>query len=604
MNKRKSMSKTLRFEVFKRDSFSCQYCGATPSTKELEVDHIQPVAKGGGNDMMNLTTSCFDCNRGKAARELSDDSVVVKQKKQLDKLEERRQQFKMMYEWRKELDNLSSETDLMIIEYIESKIAPYVITKSGKKELEKTITKYEFDDILNAIDISASAYLCYGDDDSLEKDSTYNFFSKITGILVNLSRSPLELKVAHIKSIGRRQFGNWNPQQGAIVLSKILRTMRSKGSSDESILTVLENTIEPMTQESKNWAQWNCKIEEFLGTLEDITVAAATPPQPKLGSNKRELLLEQNVVDSFIDSIGRALPPLFFTGHRVAAESDLTYSSLCTWVLNYLKSLKEFYRKGDSLGKEEPHMADYDGHLGVVVTKLETPWEIGYYEVHRRFWISIEDCVGYDDYELEDEDFQFIISCFQSKIDFTSSKLYPDAARISHSQIPQAAIEALTGTVTEVLGVVDKVVPALVDIGRNFVDIKEYALKRAIYFGVINYWLVCWFESGTNFSPRLASEFRGLRIFELGEKSEDNPLQHSLRKAYALLLDELIEPVNEYKNGSVEVASENYNFLINLFAEEVKLKLTDLYHKEVESIDKKSKKPTKGNNVIPFPSRD
>ena len=99
MNKRKGMSKKIRFEVFKRDSFSCQYCGATPSTTELEVDHIQPVATGGGNDMLNLITSCFDCNRGKSARELSDDSVVVKQKKQLDNLQERRQQLEMMLEW-------------------------------------------------------------------------------------------------------------------------------------------------------------------------------------------------------------------------------------------------------------------------------------------------------------------------------------------------------------------------------------------------------------------------------------------------------------------------------------------------------------------------
>lgn len=37
MTKRKSISKKVRFEVFKRDGFSCQYCGATPPGALLHV---------------------------------------------------------------------------------------------------------------------------------------------------------------------------------------------------------------------------------------------------------------------------------------------------------------------------------------------------------------------------------------------------------------------------------------------------------------------------------------------------------------------------------------------------------------------------------------
>jgi hypothetical protein len=67
MTERKSLSKRTRFEVFKRDNFACQYCGAHPPAVVLEVDHIVPVAEGGQNDMDNLVTACFPCNRGKAA---------------------------------------------------------------------------------------------------------------------------------------------------------------------------------------------------------------------------------------------------------------------------------------------------------------------------------------------------------------------------------------------------------------------------------------------------------------------------------------------------------------------------------------------------------
>lgn len=71
MSNRTPLSKTLRFEVFKRDGFTCQYCGAHPPDCVLEVDHIEPVSNGGTNDEDNLVTACFSCNRGKGARLLT-----------------------------------------------------------------------------------------------------------------------------------------------------------------------------------------------------------------------------------------------------------------------------------------------------------------------------------------------------------------------------------------------------------------------------------------------------------------------------------------------------------------------------------------------------
>ena len=58
----------IRFEVFRRDGFTCQYCGGKPPAVVLEADHVVPVSAGGKNDMANLKTACFECNRGKAAR--------------------------------------------------------------------------------------------------------------------------------------------------------------------------------------------------------------------------------------------------------------------------------------------------------------------------------------------------------------------------------------------------------------------------------------------------------------------------------------------------------------------------------------------------------
>lgn len=64
---RAPLSRRVRFDVFKRDEFTCQYCGAHPPAAVLECDHIHPVAEGGSDDLDNLVTACFACNRGKGA---------------------------------------------------------------------------------------------------------------------------------------------------------------------------------------------------------------------------------------------------------------------------------------------------------------------------------------------------------------------------------------------------------------------------------------------------------------------------------------------------------------------------------------------------------
>lgn len=69
-NNRKAISKGLRFDIFKRDSFTCQYCGAQPPNVVLHIDHIVPVVDGGDNDPLNLVTSCGACNIGKGAKRL------------------------------------------------------------------------------------------------------------------------------------------------------------------------------------------------------------------------------------------------------------------------------------------------------------------------------------------------------------------------------------------------------------------------------------------------------------------------------------------------------------------------------------------------------
>ena len=58
---------SLRFEILKRDNFTCQYCGRNikEDKVKLHVDHIIPNKLGGLYSENNLVTSCEECNLGK-----------------------------------------------------------------------------------------------------------------------------------------------------------------------------------------------------------------------------------------------------------------------------------------------------------------------------------------------------------------------------------------------------------------------------------------------------------------------------------------------------------------------------------------------------------
>lgn len=69
--RQRSTGKRLRFEVFKRDAFTCQYCGAQPPGVVLVPDHITPYSSGGATSLDNLITACEPCNQGKAGKSLT-----------------------------------------------------------------------------------------------------------------------------------------------------------------------------------------------------------------------------------------------------------------------------------------------------------------------------------------------------------------------------------------------------------------------------------------------------------------------------------------------------------------------------------------------------
>lgn len=156
MAKRKGIGKKLRFDVFKRDKFTCQYCGMKAPDVILAIDHVHPVSKGGTNELLNLLTSCTACNSGKSSALLSDDSAVEKQRKQMELLQERREQLDMMIQWQQGLrDILDSQVD-----HIDSMLSQRgrSLTEQGRKTVKSALRKYGLEQLMESFEVAMEQY--------------------------------------------------------------------------------------------------------------------------------------------------------------------------------------------------------------------------------------------------------------------------------------------------------------------------------------------------------------------------------------------------------------------------------------------------------------
>ena len=191
---RNPISKKTRFEVFKRDNFTCQYCGRHAPDVVLECDHIKPVADGGKNTMLNLITSCMDCNRGKGKTKLSDTTELDKQFEQMVVLNERREQMKMMLKWREELEQFENEQIDIISNVIceEGK----ELTSFARSKVKMLIKKYGFEEVITSTEIAREKYI-------LDQHMSLNYaFDKIGGICYNRANN-----IKGVKKNGNKKGG-------------------------------------------------------------------------------------------------------------------------------------------------------------------------------------------------------------------------------------------------------------------------------------------------------------------------------------------------------------------------------------------------------------
>lgn len=67
--------KLSRRAVFRRDNFTCQYCGI--QSNHLTIDHIIPRHRGGVHSWDNVVSACPPCNRRKGGKTLEEAHMAL-----------------------------------------------------------------------------------------------------------------------------------------------------------------------------------------------------------------------------------------------------------------------------------------------------------------------------------------------------------------------------------------------------------------------------------------------------------------------------------------------------------------------------------------------
>lgn len=246
---RKAIGKKLRFEVFKRDKFTCQYCGHKAPDVVLQVDHLQPVALGGANEILNLITSCVDCNSGKGARTLSDDSALAKQRAQLEALAERREQLDMMLEWSAELGELLDYEVDSVAERIELHIPAFSVGLDGRNKIRQWLQKYSLLELMEALSVGVSQYI-RGDSGMDDRERCFN---SIPGI-ARMRRLPQdERDLYYVRGIARKRFSRCDDE----VAIDLLRRAAAAGHDSE--------TLKATARREGSWSSWVNAMYDLIG---------------------------------------------------------------------------------------------------------------------------------------------------------------------------------------------------------------------------------------------------------------------------------------------------------------------------------------------------
>lgn len=270
--KRDPIRKSVRFEVFKRDSFTCQYCGEKAPDVVLEVDHITPVAMGGTNEILNLVTACRACNAGKSDRKLCDSAALEKSRAQAEDLQERRHQLEMIAQWHLSLLDVESEGVSQLERLWFSSVMlddGFSLTDEAKDELRKLARRFGYEPVCRAVVCAAARFLRNSSvEDQEARNQAFWSIGKICAAERADAKDPGISRLFYIRGILRNRCPVLNDR----TCIALLKEARAVGVSVE--------WMEELAKVASCWTQFRSPVDQEIQSILAEDEEATDGPHP------------------------------------------------------------------------------------------------------------------------------------------------------------------------------------------------------------------------------------------------------------------------------------------------------------------------------------
>jgi transcriptional regulator with XRE-family HTH domain len=249
-NSKQPIPKSVRFEVFKRDSFKCQHCGASASDVLLGLEYIRPSTER-DTSVSNLVTFCIRCLTEHSPDGLSETG----EKRNLRKERKaRKEQLDMMMAWKEAERDILLQSTEHLCAYWKHYTPGWDISSKGQRCIQRWLNTFSFEEITHAMDVAVK-YLRTDDKGEITQESWERAFAKIGGICQvekAAQHEPHLRKLYYIRGILKNRFDNIN-------LWRAIELLKAAAELNVSI-----TCLEEFTRTAQSWAIWQSTVEDFI----------------------------------------------------------------------------------------------------------------------------------------------------------------------------------------------------------------------------------------------------------------------------------------------------------------------------------------------------
>jgi len=246
--------KRIKFEVFEKDGYKCQTCGAVAPNVTLQLHRLQEVQQNENwLDPAFLSTACFDCEQ----KQTEQKSTAKKNGfMTLDDLEERLEQLKMLISWRKGLRKIKKGQLNSLIDYWQELVPGIYLNDDHKRTILSCMNKFTREEIKSAMEYAVKEFLILRQDGSIAQDSFQLAFEKIPEICLRTKKASENQEIEnlyHIHDILKGKLEGFFDSERVIQWLNYARSWEVK--LDE---------LTHMAFKVTNWTQFSCNIDEMV----------------------------------------------------------------------------------------------------------------------------------------------------------------------------------------------------------------------------------------------------------------------------------------------------------------------------------------------------